>query len=162
MRKVTRKYKRYNKQTGMFETVTKEYTYSHKSTKGKVLVSKKGVVYKKNVEAFKSKINDMDIPYADKRFMLNQLEEQVNVAHKNRSKMDTNGFLGRLEEDKISRYFTNMGYSLGEVADQLGLGFDELDELLEESNWDRDVFSYGGKSWRFAFTYSGELFTEVI
>lgn len=162
MRKVIRKYKRYNKQTGMFETVIKEYQYSHKSTRGKVLVSKKGVVYKKNVEALKGKIDSMDIPYADKRYMLNQLEEQVFTAKRSKSRLDTNGFMGRMEDDKISRFFTNMGYSMGEVAEQLGLGFDELDELLDESNWKSDVFSYGGRSWRFAFTYSGELFTEVM
>ena len=37
-----------------------------------------------------------------------------------------------------------------------------VDDLLEESNWDGDIFKLGDRTWNFEFKYDGSVMTEQI
>ncbi len=55
--------------------------------------------------------------------------------------------------------FTNAGYTTEEVANRLNIH--EAD-LLNSDNWDNDVFTAGDKSYKFTFTYTGDILTEIV
>lgn len=52
------------------------------------------------------------------------------------------------ENSRIKIAFANMGYTIDEAADEIGVS--EMD-LLNPNNWNGDVFRSGNKSWKFKF-----------
>lgn len=134
-----------------------KYVYRHKSTRGLTLVGKGGRVDKKNIQKFKDSI-DANSSYtaAEKRFLKADLDAMVAQKHKAKEKMTTSGFLGHLSKNKISKMFTNAGYSTADVAAEYSLS---EAELLDEKNWKGDVFTTSaGISYTFKFTYQGDIF----
>ena len=134
MKKVTRKY--YSKRLG--KTITKTYSYNnykytHKSTRGKVLVNAKGQVNKKNVDELKQIIKDSDeYTAAEKRAALADVDAYVNARHKSKKKLTTTGLAGlRVSDDesfyeyeggwKYAKMFANAGYTPEEAAAQIGV-----------------------------------------
>lgn len=151
---VTRKY--YSKKEGKY--VTKTYTYSHKSTKGKVLVSKTGKVKTKNVEAMRAAIKgNPAYTDAEKRAALNDLEILVKIRSKNKERLTTTGFTGWRQDNETDRFFANAGYSVEEFAAELGI---DPDEVRDRDNWVDGKFKLGDKEVSFNFTYTGN-FWEV-
>ena len=134
------------------------YKYKHKSTKGLTLVGKGGRVDKKNIQKFKDVI-DANATYSDseKRYLKADLDAMVNQRSKSGQKMTTSGFMAHLEKSKISKMFTNAGYSTAEVASQYGIS---EAELLDTTRWNDDKFtSSSGVVYTFTFTYQGDIFT---
>ena len=139
--------------------VTKVYEYTRRSSRGKTLVSKTGKVNKNNVEKLKAQIkSDDSLTEVDKRSIIADINENVNEARKNKRKLTTTGLEGRRTADPIERMFANAGVSYEEEALYLGI---DPNELRKESNWSGDEFNYGGRTFRFKFSYTGTLMTEV-
>lgn len=142
------------------EWVTKTYTYAHKSKRGLVLVDKRGRVVSKNVERFReSIINNASYDEATKRVLLADLGATIQQRKYDRKKLTTSGFMGKQEEDQITRFLTNAGYSPDEFAEELGV---DIDEIMDTSNWTDGMLIIGGRKWRFNWTYTGNFAEEII
>lgn len=133
-----------------------KYQYKHKSTRGLTLVGKNGRIDKANIQKFKDAIDaNKSYSAAEKRYLKADLDAMVKQKHRAGEKMTTTGFLGHLEKNKISKMFTNAGYSTADVASEYGIS---EAELLDPNNWLGDVFtSIGGKTLTFKFTYQGDI-----
>lgn len=153
MRKVKRRW--FSKKRNTW--IEKEYVYNHgKSTKGKILVNKQGKVNQKNVENYQQQIkNNADLDEADKRQLLDILNEMINQRTTQKRELTTSGFSSLEITDPITRMFNNAGYSVEEVANEYGF---DIDELLDEENWNGSV--YKGE-WEFVFTYTGSIFKRI-
>lgn len=150
------KYKRVKSKTGKVYTYdAAKYKYKHKSTRGLTLVGKNGRVDKKNIQKFKDAI-DANSSYtnAEKRYLKADLDAIVAQKHKAGQKLTTTGFLGHLESNKISKMFTNAGYSTADVAAEYGL---TEAELLDPKNWAGNQFTTAGVALTFNFTYQGDI-----
>ena len=155
-RKIKRTY--YSKKLG--KMVTKEYTYEHKSRKGKTLVDKNGRINKKNVDKVRQDINSReDLTAAEKRALNINLDALVDQRKQDKKKLTTNGFYGTMTDNDINRLFVNAGYSIEEVSQMYGI---DEDELLNEENWNGDQFTYNGRSFALQFGYTINIFKEIM
>lgn len=122
MAKVTR---RYVKKDGT--VVIKTYDYSRKSSRGIALVSKKGKVNRKNVDAFKDAIDARtDLTKAEKTTIKADLEAYVYQRHQSKEKLTTTGFIGHRTKNAPERMFANAGMTSDEIAANYGLNANEL------------------------------------
>ena len=62
-----------------------------------------------------------------------------------------------LSDSKIEKAIINTGYSIDELADELGI---DVADLLDENNWNGSTFSFGGDSWDFEFRYEGDIMVK--
>lgn len=139
--------------------VTRTYTYeSGRSRRGKVLVSAKGVVNKKNVDNYKEEILNSSISNAEKRTLLSDLDARIRERKRNKKKLTTTGFVGLQQEGKIERLLANAGYSTEELAAEFELS---EKELLNPDNWEGNIFTAGAAQYEFKFSYTGALFTRL-
>lgn len=146
------------------EIKTKTYTYAHKSSKGLTLVNKRGVVQKKNVEAFKRAI-DANTEYSDnyKRMLKADVDNYVQTRKgKHNRALTTQGFLGHLKSDKLDRMFTNLGYSSDELAEQTGIN---EEDLINVNNWTFEngegILNVNNTRYKIVWTYTGSVLEEV-
>ena len=153
MRKVKRRWFSKKKQTW----VEKEYVYQHgKSTKGMILVNKKGKINQKNVDKFLESIsNNKEISDDTKKEFIDLLQQKIQARKDANKELTTSGFRSLSISDPISRMFSNAGYSAEEIANEYGF---DVDELLDESNWNGDVYK---DEWEFVFTYTGSIFKRI-
>ena len=162
MRTIKRTY--YSKKLG--RNVTKVYTYDsskykykHKSTRGKVLVSAKGKVNKKNVEEFKQQIDNSNYDINTKRTLKNDLDVYIYQRSRSKRKLTTNGFLGIESDDAINRLLSNLGVDADTLAEQIGV---TEEDIYNEENWQNDLFTVGGTSWAINFNYTGNVLVPVL
>ena len=135
------------------------YKYTHKSTRGLTLVGKSGKINKKNINTIKNIINsNNNYSAAEKKYLIADLDAYVSMKHINQEKLTSTGFFGKQESDEIDRMFTNAGYSIDEAASMYGI---PADELRNTNNWNGDEFTYNGKTYKFTFTYTGDILTEI-
>lgn len=146
--------------------VTKTYTYGHASTRGKTLVGKSGKINKNNIESFIKAINDNpNFSDAEKRTTINDLNSLIRQRSKNGKKLTTTGFLGHREEEKVDRMLTNLGTSIEEASDILGI---DIEDLRNSDNWDDNTFTLTDKDgniiskYEFEFTYTGEVWKKIV
>lgn len=141
--------------------IEKEYVYNYKkSTRGRILVDKNGRIIKNNIQKLKDQIKaKYDKSVSD--YLTSELdrivEEKSNI--RNHKELRTTGFWGRLEDNDVTRMFSNMGQDLDDIADIYG--FDPND-ILNEDNWDfkNNTFTdpVTGKVFNFQFTYTDSIF----
>lgn len=156
MRKVTRTW---TTKSGITRTKTYTYSGSGKSRRGRTLVSKRGVLNKKNIEQFKNEIRaDNSLTPAEKQGLIADINIMTKQRAKENRKLTTTGFYGELQSTKITRLLANAGYSSEEAAMELGIS--EYD-ILNPANWNGDIFNFGGVSYTVKFTYTGSLFTRI-
>lgn len=161
MKKVTR---RYRKKDGTLVEKTYEYGSYYRpkdSTKGYNLITKsksgKVSVRRKNVEKLKKEI-DLDDRFTDaeKKWMKNDLETQVELRAKSGKTLTSTGYMGTLTSTKADKFFANMGRSTDDIAAEMGV---DEDVLRDEKNWDGDSFTdpATGIAYFFDFKYVGTL-----
>ena len=151
VKKVVRTY--YSKKAGGF--VTKVYEYKHKSSRGYVLVDKRGRVNKKNYAAYKASMeNDPRFNRTD----IIDLDNYIKIKAKNKEKLTTSGYEGHIADYKADRYFANAGYSIENFT--LETGLDEED-VRDENNWNGNTLNIAGRTFVFDFTYTGNFWEEV-
>lgn len=143
--------------------VSKEYTYEYgKSTKGKVLVNKKGQINKKNFEAYKQRLIDeareKGASPAKVRTLQSELEDYVKDRSIHKQRLTTTGFEGHMEyynnmstgENKIKSYFANFGTDVETEAEILGIN--PID-ILNEANWSNGLLTIGSAVYELQHTY---------
>ena len=62
-----------------------------------------------------------------------------------------------LADSKIEKAIINTGYSVDELAAEMGIN---VADLLDEANWDGDIFKLGDRTWNFEFKYDGSVMVE--
>lgn len=155
-RKVTRTW---TTKSGITKTKTYTYKGTGKSRRGKTLVSKSGKVNNKNIDAFKKEIiANTSYSESERRALLADLNIIIKQRSKSGKKLTTTGFLGELSSDTITRMLVNAGYSPEEAAADIGV---DVADLLDQSNWNNDVFTLGSLVYRFEYSYTGNLFTAI-
>ena len=155
MAKITR---RYVKKDGT--VVIKTYDYSRKSSRGITLVSKKGKINRKNVDAFKDAIDARtDLTKAEKTTIKNDLEAYIYQRQQAKEKLTTTGFIGHRTKNAPERMFANAGMTSDEIAATYGLN---ANELRDPANWHGNVFTASnGDEYEFEFSYTGELLRKI-
>ena len=147
----------FSKKKGTY--VTKTYEYEHKSKKSLTLVDNRGRVMKKNVNKFKESImNNTDFTSCQKIMLLADVDVEVAVWKENKTNLTVSGFLGMQEQNSISRFLTNAGWSVEEFANAIGV---DEEEVLDESNWNDGLFYVGDRTFKFNWTYTGNFYEEI-
>ena len=147
-RTVVRKYfsKRKN------EWVTKTYHYNRKKAKrSDLIVGKSGKVYKDRLKKLKDSLDEYDQFELDLIIMHQQAKKDARISERTLRSM--------LADSKIQKAIINTGYTPEELAAEMGIN---VDDLLDEDNWDGDIFKLGDRTWNFEFKYDGSVMTEQI
>ena len=147
-RTVVRKYfsKRKN------EWVTKTYHYKTKKAKrSDLIVGKSGKVYKDRLKKLKDSLDANDQFELDLIIMHQQAKKDARISERTLRSM--------LADSKIEKAIINTGYTPDELAAEMGI---DVMDLLDENNWDGDIFKLGNRTWNFEFKYDGSVMTEQI
>ena len=147
-RTVVRKYfsKRKN------EWVTKTYHYNRKKAKrSDLIVGKSGKVYKDRLKKLKDSLDEYDQFELDLIIIHQQAKKDARISERTLRSM--------LADSKIQKAIINTGYTPEELAAEMGIN---VDDLLDEDNWDGDIFKLGDRTWNFEFRYDGSVMTEQI
>ena len=147
-RTVVRKYfsKRKN------EWVTKTYHYNRKKAKrSDLIVGKSGKVYKDRLKKLRDSLDANDQFELDLIIMHQQAKKDARISERTLRSM--------LADSKIEKAIINTGYTPEELAAEMGI---DVMDLLDEDNWDGDIFKLGDRTWNFEFKYDGSVMTEQI
>lgn len=143
------------------ELKTKEYVY--RTDVGLVFINKGGRVNTAAVQKYLNEIrNNTSYDEKTKTRLEGKFKYKLNRYERSKRKFTERGFEAMQEENKMKKYFMNLGYDSKELAEELGVS---EDELLNEKNWKSDVFTVKNngknKSWKFAWRYKGSAYDEV-
>ena len=146
-RTVVRKYfsKRKN------EWVTKIYEYD-KRAHSPLIINKKGKVYEDKLKRLRDSLSDPNEQDELDLIIENQL-------YKKNPRISEKTLRSMLSNSKIEKAIINTGYTPEELAAEMGIN---ADDLLDEDNWDGDIFKLGDRTWNFEFKYDGSVMTEQI
>ena len=145
-RTVVRKYfsKRKN------EWVTKTYQYNVKKAKrSDLIVGKSGKIYEDRLKKLRDSLDADDQYELDLIIMHQKAKKDARISERTLRSM--------LSDSKIEKAIINTGYSIDELADELGI---DVADLLDENNWNGSTFSFGGDSWDFEFRYEGDIMVK--
>ena len=145
-RTVVRKYfsKRKN------EWVTKTYQYNVKKAKrSDLIVGKSGKIYEDRLKKLRESLDADDQYELDLIIMHQKSKKDARISERTLRSM--------LSDSKIEKAIINTGYSIDELADELGI---DVADLLDENNWNGSTFSFGGDSWDFEFRYEGDIMVK--
>lgn len=133
------------------EWVTKIYEYD-KRAKSPLIINKQGKVYKDKLKRLRDSLSD---PYD--QYELDLLIE--NQLYKKNPRISEKTLRSMLAGSKIEKAIINTGYTPDELAAEMGI---DVMDLLDEDNWDGDIFKLGDRTWNFEFRYDGSVMTEQI
>ena len=145
-RTVVRKYfsKRKN------EWVNKTYQYNVKKAKrSDLIVGKSGKIYEDRLKKLRDSLDTDDQYELDLIIMHQKSKKDARISERTLRSM--------LSDSKIEKAIINTGYSIDELANELGI---DVADLLDESNWNGSTFSFGGDSWDFEFRYEGDIMVK--
>ena len=145
-RTVVRKYfsKRKN------EWVTKTYQYNVKKAKrSDLIVGKSGKIYEDRLKKLRDSLDADDQYELDLIIMHQKSKKDARISERTLRSM--------LSDSKIEKAIINTGYSIDELANELGI---DVADLLDENNWNGSTFSFGGDSWDFEFRYEGDIMVK--
>ena len=148
-RTVVRKYfsKRKN------EWVTKTYHYNAKKAKrSDLIVGKSGKIYKDRLKKLRDSLDDPNDQYELDLLIENQL-------YKKNPRISEKTLRSMIADSKIEKAIINTGYTPEELAAEMGI---DVMDLLDEDNWDGDIFKLGDRTWNFEFKYDGSVMTEQV
>ena len=142
-RTVVRKYfsKRKN------EWVTKTYKYNAPSP---LIINKKGKVYEDKLKRLRDSLTDPNEQDELDLIIENQL-------YKKNPRISEKTLRSMLAGSKIEKAIINTGYTPEELAAEMGI---DVMDLLDEDNWDGDIFKLGDRTWNFEFRYDGSVMVE--
>ena len=133
------------------EWVTKIYEYD-KRAKSPLIINKKGKVYEDKLKRLRDSLTDPNEQDELDLIIENQL-------YKKNPRISEKTLRSMLADSKIEKAIINTGYTPEELAAEMGIN---ADDLLDENNWDGDIFKLGDRTWNFEFKYDGSVMTEQI
>ena len=134
------------------EWVTKTYHYNRKKAKrSDLIVGKSGKVYKDRLKKLRDSLDADDQFELDLIIIHQQAKKDARISERTLRSM--------LADSKIQKAIINTGYTPDELAAEMGIN---VDDLLDEDNWDGDIFKLGDRTWNFEFKYDGSVMTEQI
>lgn len=133
------------------EWVTKIYEYD-KRAKSPLIINKKGKVYEDKLKRLRDSLSDPN----DQDELDLLIENQL---YKKNPRISEKTLRSMLANSKIEKVIINTGYTPDELAAEMGIN---VMDLLDEDNWDGDIFKLGDRTWTFEFKYDGSVMTEQI
>ena len=130
------------------EWVTKTYEYDTRAH-SPLIINKKGKVYEDKLKRLRDSLNYMD------QYELDLLIE--NQLYKKNPRISEKTLRSMLAGSKIEKAIINTGYTPEELAAEMGI---DVMDLLDEDNWDGDIFKLGDRTWNFEFRYDGSVMVE--
>jgi len=127
------------------------------------LVGKDGRIGKNNIKNLNNYLNqinnDPTLSDAEKLTYTNEVKKEILDAKNFKYKLTIKSVESRISENKTERFILNLGYEPEQLADELDI---DVDDLLDESNWEDNMFSLGDDAYEFEFKYTGEAYKKVI
>ena len=133
------------------EWVTKIYEYDTRA-KSPLIINKKGKVYEDKLKRLRNSLSDPN----DQAELDLLIENQL---YKKNPRISEKTLRSMLSNSKIEKAIINTGYTPDELAVEMGIN---VMDLLDEDNWDGDIFKLGNRTWNFEFRYDGSVMTEQI
>ena len=133
------------------EWVTKIYEYDTRAH-SPLIINKKGKVYEDKLKRLRNSLSDPNDQDELDLIIENQL-------YKKNPRISEKTLRSMLSNSKIEKAIINTGYTKEELAAEMGIN---ADDLLDENNWDGDIFKLGDRTWNFEFKYDGSVMTEQI
>ena len=133
------------------EWVTKVYEYDTRA-KSPLIINKKGKVYEDKLKRLRNSLSDPN----DQAELDLLIENQL---YKKNPRISEKTLRSMLADSKIEKVIINTGYTPDELAAEMGIN---VMDLLDEDNWDGDIFKLGDRTWNFEFRYDGSVMTEQI
>ena len=133
------------------EWVTKIYEYDTRA-KSPLIINKKGKVYEDKLKRLRDSLTDPNEQDELDLIIENQL-------YKKNPRISEKTLRSMLAGSKIEKAIINTGYTPEELAAEMGI---DVMDLLDEDNWDGDIFKLGDRTWNFEFKYDGSVMTEQI
>ena len=133
-----------------YESVKKDgkTTTKSRSRRSKLIVGKNGVYS----DRLKELINTTDDPSVKA-----DIKALANEAVRKGEKLTVKTLLSKVADSKIEKMFINAGYTEQEILDTLKI---ERDDLFDTKNWKGSVFTFGGKTYDFVFSYTGNVLIQ--
>ena len=131
------------------EWVTKIYEYDTRA-KSPLIINKKGKVYEDKLKRLRESLTD-----PNEQAELDLLIE--NQLYKKNPRISEKTLRSMLAGSKIEKAIINTGYTPDELAAEMGI---DVMDLLDEDNWDGDIFKLGDRTWNFEFRYDGSVMVE--
>ena len=131
------------------EWVTKIYEYD-KRAQSPLIINKKGKVYEDKLKRLRNSLTDPNEQDELDLIIENQL-------YKKNPRISEKTLRSMLADSKIEKAIINTGYSVDELAAEMGIN---VADLLDEANWDGDIFKLGDRTWNFEFKYDGSVMVE--
>lgn len=135
--------------TNVGKSIVKE-TRSRKRNLSKLIVGKNGI-YKDRAEELYDMAGDDFILKAE-------MQAVVNEAVRKGEKLSTRKLMSKVSDNKIERAFINAGYTEELIKDALGI---DTEDLFNPENWEGSYFSHKGKTYKFNWSYTGNVLIEV-
>lgn len=131
------------------EWVTKIYEYDTRA-KSPLIINKKGKVYEDKLKRLRDSLSDPN----DQAELDLLIENQL---YKKNPRISEKTLRSMLAGSKIEKAIINTGYTPDELAAEMGIN---VMDLLDEDNWDGDIFKLGDRTWNFEFRYDGSVMVE--
>lgn len=131
------------------EWVTKIYEYDIRA-KSPLIINKKGKVYEDKLKRLRNSLSDPN----DQAELDLLIENQL---YKKNPRISEKTLRSMLADSKIEKAIINTGYTPDELAAEMGIN---VMDLLDEDNWDGDIFKLGDRTWNFEFRYDGSVMVE--
>lgn len=134
----------------------KEYRYNEYGfTMNSRIVTKSGKINEKMKERVVEAMKDRGAS----NYQIDLFEATVELRAKQKRPMRASYAFSRGgDRSKRERYIINAGWSVEELADEIGV---KEEDLLNEDNWKEDYFSVDEARWLFEFRYNGPIMRRL-
>jgi hypothetical protein len=135
--------------TNIGKNVVKE-TRSRKRNLSKLIVGKNGIYKDRAKELYEMAGDDFSLK--------SEMQAVINAAVRKGEKLSTKTLMSKVSHNKIERAFINAGYTEELIKDALGV---DTEDLFNPDNWEGSYFSHKGKTYKFNWSYTGNVLIEV-
>lgn len=120
-------------------------TTSSRSRRSKLIVGKNGI-YEDRLKAL--------LETTDNFAVKAEIKAKAKEAMRKGEKLSVKSLLSKVAESKIEKMFINAGYTEPEILAELGIS---REDLFNEDNWSGSSFNFGGATYNFVFSYTGNV-----
>lgn len=130
-----------------YTTIKKDgrITTTSRSRRSKLIVGKNGI-YEDRLKALLETTHDVAVEA--------EIKAKAKEAARKGEKLSVKSLLSKVAESKIEKMFINAGYTEPEILAELGIS---RADLFNEENWSGSSFKFGGATYDFVFSYTGNV-----